>query len=149
MASFSLAQWLEQIDPSMKEYATKLESFGFGSLKLYEILTNDSEDISNYFPMMLPGHRKALLGEASKLRTPVKVKEATSNVSNDQPGTKKRQRQIDFVNSNTLSSSNHNNNISVHVNTNDVSGGNAETASNAKKSRSEKTMSDREENLFT
>ena len=106
---------------------------------------------------MLPGHRKALLGEASKLRTPVKVKEATSNVSNKQPGTKKCQRQIDFVNSNTLSSSNHNNNISVHVNTSDVSG-NAETTSNAKKFRSEKqcnespgpatkTMSDREENL--
>ena len=78
--------------------------------------------------------KKALLGEASKLRTPVKVNEATSNVSNEQPGTKKRQRQIDFVNAN---SSNHNNSISVHVNTNDVSG-KAETVSNAKKSRSEK-----------
>ena len=125
--------------------------------KYWEILVITLRDISNYFPEMLPGHRKALLGEASKLRTPVKVKEATSDVSNKQPGTKKRQRQIDFVNSNTLSSSNHNNNISVHVNTNDVSG-NTETASNAKKSRSEKqcnespgpatkTMSDREENL--
>ena len=153
MASFSLAQWLEQIDPSMKQYAIKLESFGFGSLKTLRNIDND--DISNYFPEMLPGHKKALLGEASKLRTPVKVNEATSNVSNEQPGTKKRQRQIDFVN---VNSSNHNNSISVHVNTNDVSG-KAETASNAKKSRSEKqcnnefpglatkTMSDREENL--
>ena len=89
MASFSLAQWLEQIDPSFrrKEYATKLESFGFGSLKTLRNIAN--EDITNYFPEMLTGHRKALLGDASKLRTPVKVKEATSNVSNEQPGTKK------------------------------------------------------------
>jgi len=53
---------------------------------------------------------------------------------------------IDFVNAN---SSNHNNSISVHVNTNDVSG-KAGTTSNAKKSRSEKQCnneSDREENL--
>jgi len=44
-----------------------------------------NDDISNYFPEMLPGHKKALLGEASKLRTPVKVNGATSNVPNEQP----------------------------------------------------------------
>ncbi len=81
--SFSLSKWLEQIDPSMKEYAAKLENFGFGSLKtLWNI---DNDDISNYFPEMLPGHKKALLGEARKLRTPVKSVhvDVTNDISTD------------------------------------------------------------------
>ena len=39
--SFSLSKWLEQIDPSMKEYAAKLENFGFGSLKTLRNIDND------------------------------------------------------------------------------------------------------------
>jgi hypothetical protein len=70
MGSFSLEEWLEQIDPSMKEYANELEKFGFGSLKTLKNI--DGCNISNYFPEMLPGHKKALLGEARKLITPVK-----------------------------------------------------------------------------
>ena len=37
MGSFSLEEWLEQIDPSMKEYANQLEKFGFGSLKTLQV----------------------------------------------------------------------------------------------------------------
>ena len=61
MGSFSLEEWLEQIDPTMKEYATNLEKFGFGSLKMLRNI--DSDDINNYLPQMLPGHKKALLEE--------------------------------------------------------------------------------------
>ena len=70
MGSFSQGEWLEQIDPAMKQYADSLEKFGFGSLKTLRHI--DGDDINSYFPEMLPGHRKALLGEAKKLSTPIK-----------------------------------------------------------------------------
>ena len=70
MASISVSQWLEQIDPSMKGYAKKLEDFGFGTLKTLRNI--DAHDINSYIPEMKPGHKKAPLEEARKLVTPVK-----------------------------------------------------------------------------
>lgn len=146
MASFSLSQWLEQIDPSMKEYATELEKFGFGSLKTLRNI--DGDDISNYFPEMLPGHKKALLGEAKKLRTPVKGIDSTSNASNNQAMNSKHQKQLDFVNN---ISTNNSPNISLVLNRECQE---TETASHAKKFRLEsgnpsvpKTVTDKEEDL--
>jgi hypothetical protein len=136
MGSFSFEEWLEQIDPSMKEYANQLEKFGFGSL---ETLRNiDGDNISNYFPEMLPGHKKALLGEARKLITPVKGTDATISKGQDSEVNKKRQRQLDFIN-NIISTSgpmgnNAGSNISVVVNTSERESGQSEIASLAKKS---------------
>ena len=156
--SFSLSKWLEQIDPAMKEYAVKLENFGFGSLKTLRNIDND--DISNYFPEMLPGHRKALLGEARKLITPVKSVRinATNDISADQSVHCKRQRQLEFVNNTSSSPNSNSNNISVVLNSNDRrSVKETENVSNSKKPRFDKevnedpfvprTISDKEEKL--
>ena len=158
MVSFSLEEWLEQIDPSMKEYAYQLEKFGFGSLKTLRNI--DGDDISNYFPEMLPGHKKALLGEARKLITPVKGTDATISKGQDSEVNKKRQRQLDFINNNISTSgpmgNNTGSNISVVVNTSERESGQSETASLAKKSRLDgepddpiipKNISDKEEDL--
>ena len=139
----------------MKEYAAKLENFGFGSLKTLRNIDND--DISNYFPEMLPVHKKALLGEARKLRTPVKsvCVYVTNDISTDQSVHCKRQRQLEFVN--TTSSGRNSNNISVVLNSNDGRSKETESVSNSKKPRFDKevnedpfvprTISDKEENL--
>lgn len=160
MACFSLSNWLEQIDPCMKEYATKLETFGFGSLKTLRNI--DGEDINSYFPEMLPGHKKALLGEARKLRTPVKgaVVDLTTTTSSEESGKPKRHRYLDFSAKSDCSNTNNSNNsnLSIVVNstaTNDIKRSNEtsnEIDSNAKKPRLEprqppKTVSDKEENL--
>ena len=93
MGSFSLEEWLEQIDPTMKEYANNLEKFGFGSLKT---LRNIDSDINNYLPEMLPGHKKALLEETKKLITSVKVYNETDSSTVADTKCNKRQKQLDF-----------------------------------------------------
>ena len=119
MGSFSLEEWLEQIDPTMKEYASNLEKFGFGSLKTLRNI--DSDDINNYLPEMLPGSKKALLEETKKLITPVKVYNETDSSTVADAKCNKRQKQLDFgtnISTNGQNGNNSSENISVVVNTN-------------------------------
>ena len=102
MANFLLPEWLEQIDPQMKQYSTELEKFGFGSLKTLRNI--DGDDLNNYFPEILPGYKKALLEEARKLRTPVKVVDNVVNPVYAEAVSTKRQRQLTFVNNNSSAS---------------------------------------------
>ena len=103
---------------------------------------------------MLPGHKKALLGEARKLRTPVKVVDNIVNPVYAEAVSTKRQRQLDFVNNNSSASNcKTNQGISVVVNANDKQIG---TVSEPKKIRLDqqsvepsvpKTISDKEADL--
>ena len=113
MGSFSLEEWLEQIDPTMKEYANNLEKFGFGSLKTLRNI--DSEDINNYLPEMLPGHKKALLEETKKLITPVKVYNETDSSTVADAKCNKRQKQLDFGTNISTNGQNGNNNSSGNI----------------------------------
>ena len=114
MGSFLLEEWLEQIDPTMKEYASSLEKFGFGSLKTLRNIYSD--DINNYLPEMLPGHKKALLEETKKLITPVKVYNETDSSTVASAKCYKRQKQLDFgtnISTNGQNNNNSSENISV------------------------------------
>ncbi len=126
-----------------------MENFGFESLKTLRNIDND--DISNYFPEMLPGHKNALLGEARKLRTPVKSVhvDVTNDISTDQSVHCKRQRQLEFVNTTSSAGRNSNsNNISVVLNSNDGRSKETESVSNSNEdSFVPRTISDKEENL--
>ena len=118
MGSFSLEEWLEQIDSTMKEYASNLEKFGFGSLKTLRNI--DSDGINNYLPEMLPGHKKALLEETKKLITPVKVYNETDSSTVADAKCNKGQKQLDFgtnISTNGQNGNNSSENISVVVNT--------------------------------
>lgn len=156
MGSFSLEEWLEQIDPTMKDYASNLEKFGFGSLKTLRNI--DSDDINNYLPEMLPGHKKALLEETKKLITPVKCNERDSLVVLDA----KRQKQLDFGNKASISTNAQNNstsgNISVVVNATEREVEKSDVVSLSKKLRIEnsddnpsvpRTITNKEEELVT
>ena len=100
--------------PTMKEYASSLEKFGFGSLKTLRNI--DSNDINNYLPEILPGRKKALLEETKKLITPVKVYNETDSLTVASAKCNKRQKQLDFGTSISTNGQNGNNsseNISV------------------------------------
>ena len=73
----------------------------------------DGDDLNNYFPEMLPGHKKALLGEARKLRTPVKVVHNIVNpVYAGAVSTK-----LHFVNNNSSARSSNLNQLSRYIST--------------------------------
>ena len=140
----------------MKEYANNLEKFGFGSLKTLKNI--DSDDINNYLPEMLPGHKKALLEETKKLITPVKVHNETDSSTVADAKCNNRQEQLDFGTNISTNGQNGNNNnssgnISVFVNTTERE---VQKSSLSKKPRVEnsddnpsvpKTMTNKEEEL--
>ena len=93
---------------------------------------------------MLPGHKKALLGKARKLRTPVKSVrvDVTNDISTDQSVHCKRPRQLEFVNTTSSGPNSNSNNISVVLNSNDGRSKETESVSNSKKPRFDKEVNE-------